>query len=287
MKAIYKREFKSYFQNMTGYVVVAFTLLILGVAMTQVNLNQSYANFEYAIEVSSFLFIAVVPMMTMRILVEDKRQRTDQLIFTAPVSMSEIVTGKYLATLSVFLIPCAVSCLYPLILSMYGKVELTTAYLAIFGFVLLGAALLSVGLFISSLTDNYIVSLVVSFGVMLAMYLIPLLVSNMSDSALASLAGLTVIALLVVVIIRFMTASTFAAVFVGCIFEIAAALLYIFQPAFIEGTLGDVLSWLAVFGKFSNFNYGLLDINGIVYYLSVIFFFIFLTVQSLEKRRWS
>lgn len=287
MTAIYKRELGAYFKGIMGYIVVAFTLLLLGLYSKITNIESGYANFEYALESCSFLFIVLIPMITMRIWVEERRQRTDVLIFTAPVSVTEILLGKYLASLTVFLIPVGISCFFPLIFSAFGNVNLSTAYLGIFGFVLLGAALLSVGVFISLLTESYIVAVIVTFAAMLLMYLMGSLSSLMSDSTAAYVIGYVVVIVLLILLLQHMTKNTVFAVGIGCFLIVSVLILFAVIPDGMKAAFSATVSWLSIYDRFVNFVYGIFDITAVVYYLSVIFFFGFLSVQALEKRRWS
>ncbi len=120
MKAVFEREFKSYFQNVTGYIFIAFLLLFAGIYTMAINLNNGSPKFEYVLRNMSFIFLIIVPVLTMRVIAEEKRQKTDQLLYALPVSTTKIVLGKYLAKLSVLAIPVAILSLNPVILS-YGN----------------------------------------------------------------------------------------------------------------------------------------------------------------------
>ena len=136
MLAIYKRELKSYFTSMMGYVFVAFVLVVVGIYFAAYNLN-AYPLIGYTLYNVTFLFLILVPILTMRSLAEEQRNKTDQLLYTSPVSLLGIVIGKFLALISVFGIPVLVICFYPQILGQYGTVNMPMSYLAIFGFFLL------------------------------------------------------------------------------------------------------------------------------------------------------
>ncbi|MBQ7719536.1 MAG: ABC transporter permease [Clostridia bacterium] len=137
MSAVYRKELRGFFTSMIGYVFIAFVLLIAGIFITLTNFRTGYPNFEYSLGSISMILIFVVPILTMRIFAEERRSRTDQLLYSLPMSVTEIVIGKYLAAVTVFAVPCAVMCLYPVIMSFYGKVSFTSAYGAMLGFFLL------------------------------------------------------------------------------------------------------------------------------------------------------
>ena len=184
MKAVYSRELRSYFTGLTGCVFAAFMLLFAGIFTMVYNLNYSYANFEYAMGNMPFVFLVIVPIITMRTFAAEKRGHTDVLLYSLPVSMTRVVMGKYLALLTMFVLPVAVICLYPLVLSMFGNVYLPAAYAAIAAFLFLGAALLAVGMFISSLTESQAVAAGVSFAVLLLNYFLAELSENLSSFSL-------------------------------------------------------------------------------------------------------
>lgn len=287
MAAIFKKEFKSYFTNMTGYVFIAFILLITGIFAFATNFTQGYPNFEYSLGSISFTFLFVVPILTMRVLAEEKRQRTDQLLYSLPMSVTEIVIGKYLAMVAVFLIPVFIMSFYPLILSFYGTVYLTAAYGAIFGFFLLGATLIAVGMFMSSLTESQIISAVVSFGVLLLIYLMTSLSTLIPTAAFASYIGFVVVILAFAGIVYYMTKNYWAAFITAAVCEIVLSVVYVTNSSIFEGAFAKVLTWLSFYERLDNFIYGIFDLTSVVFYLTVIAVFVFFTVQSVEKRRWS
>lgn len=152
MKAVFRRELSSYFTGLSGYVFGAFLLLFAGIYTMAYNIRAAVSNFEYVLSSMSFIFLVIVPILTMRVFAEEKRQKTDQLLYSLPLTMPEVVMGKYLAMLVMFLIPLCIIGIYPAVLSHFGKVNLAAAYGALVGFFFLGAALLAVGAFISSVT---------------------------------------------------------------------------------------------------------------------------------------
>ena len=150
MKAIYKREVKAYLTSMIGYVFIALNLLLVGIYFTYYNLRYGYPYMDYTLSGVSFIFLITTPILTMKVMAEERKQKTDQLLLTSPVRPVEIVLGKYLALVTIFLIPMVVIGLYPLILSSFGTVPLPTAYTALLGYFLLGCAYLALGFFLSS-----------------------------------------------------------------------------------------------------------------------------------------
>ena len=141
MFAIYKKELKQYFHSMIGFVFLAFFIAIISIYTWANNFYGKAGNFETTLSSSTFLFVLLIPILTMRVLAEEKHQKTDQLLYTAPISIGRVIIGKYLALISLFGMGILFIGLYPLILKHYGStgVQLAPAYSALLGFFLLGA----------------------------------------------------------------------------------------------------------------------------------------------------
>lgn len=287
MTAVFRHELSSYFKSVSGYVFGAFLLLFAGIYTTDINLNAGLTNFEYVLDYMCIIFLIIVPILTMRVVAEERRQRTDQLLYSLPLTMTEVVLGKYGALLVVFLAPMAVIGVYPLILSAFGNVYLPAAYSAWLGFFLLGAALLAIGMFISSLTESQAVAAGLCFVVMLVNYFITSLAGFISTTAFASFASFTVVVLALAGIVWFMTRSGLASGVLALVLEAVLLFFYAGDTSAFEGLFPEVMENLSLFDQFYQFVNGVFDLRAVVYLLSVSGLFLFLTVQSLEKRRWS
>ncbi len=180
MRAIYKRELTAVFHSMIGWIFLAVMMFFIGLYFSIYNLGMGYP--YVGITLSSILFIVliVIPVLTMRIMTEDKRQNTDKLLYTAPVKTAYVILGKYFALLTVFAIPLLVVSLMPLFLSLYGTVAYTETYVAILGFFVYGAACIAIGEFVSSLTENQIVAAVLSFLILFLGYMMSGITGYMS-----------------------------------------------------------------------------------------------------------
>lgn len=287
MLAIYKKELKSYFTSMIGYVFIAFFLVIIGLYFIVYNLINQFANFEYVLSSISFIFVLLVPILTMRLMAEEKKQKTDQLLLTSPIPVSHIIVGKFLAVFTVFMLVIAIISLYPLILLQFGSLPLKVAYSAIFGFALLGGAYIAIGLYISSLTESQIVAAVVSFVTILLTALMDGIVNLFPTDHKSVFLIFTAIIILICIVTYIMMHNLTLTLFLGVISEIAIAVIYLVKPTLFDGLLVKIFGWFSVIERFNNFVLGLLDLSSIIYYLSVIFLFNFLTVQVIKKSRWS
>ncbi len=287
MKAVFKHEISSYFTSLTGYVFGAFLLLFAGIYTMAYNLKSGIANFEYVPGSMGFIFLVIVPILTMRVLAEERRQKTDQLLYSLPVSMTEVVLGKFFALLAVFAVPVCVMCVYPLILCAFGNVYLPAAFGSVVAFIFLGTALLSIGMFISSVTESQAVAAGLCFVVMLLNYFLSSLADLVTSSAAASFVTFTIAAILLALIIYKMTKSGFMAIAAGVVLEVVILATYTISGKSFEGIFPELMDKLSLFERFNVFINGIFDLTGIVYFIGITVFFLFLSVQSLEKRRWS
>jgi len=287
MLAIYKKELRSYFTGLMGYIFIAFVLLILGIYTMIYNFMSMQPRIEYVLAAAEFMFLIAIPILTMRIISEEKRQRTDQLLYSAPVKLSSLVVGKYLALVTVFMVPMAVIALYPLIFSMYGTVHFLGSYSSLLAFILLGMALIAVGVFMSALTENQIIAAVISFAAILLIYWIEDLGSVISASPMSALIFFVALAVVIALIVRAMTKNTSLALIVGLICAIVLVVLYLALPDTLLKGFAAAFGAISVFGRFETFINGVFDLGAIVYDLSVIVLMLFFSSQVLEKKRWS
>lgn len=288
MLAVYKKELRQAFTSIFGYVFLAFLLALVGFYVYTLNLKGGYASIAYAINSVTAFFLLLVPMLTMRILSEERKQKTDQLVFTSPVSIPRIILGKYLALVTVFFFAIAVICVYPLILSKYGNVNMKSAYANIIAFFLLGCAYLAIGLFISALTESQIVAAILTFIIILFTLLANVLKNMIPTDPSVALPVVLVLMLVLGVIVFFMMKNVIVSVCVSLIGIITVLVLYFaVSKDLFEGLLTKILGWFSLVGRFENFTYGLFDAAAYVYYLSISFLFVFLTIQAIKKRRWS
>lgn len=287
MGAIFRHELRNYFHSLTAYVFGAFLLAVVGLGSVLYNLQTAVSNFEFVLSFASIIFVVIVPILTMRTLAEERRQRTDQLLYSLPITTTQVVLGKYFALLVVYLIPLAVVSLYPLLFSQFGEVYLPTSYGSLFAFFMMGAALLAVGMFLSSLTDNQGFAAGIGIAAILLNYYSVSLAEYTSSTAMGSLIALYVIALLLGVVIHNLTRNENLAYGVTLVLIAALSVAYFVNSSAFEGLLPDIMTKLSLFRQFNSFVNGAFDLTAIVYYVSVMGFFLFLSVQSMEKRRYN
>ncbi|MCQ2525626.1 MAG: Gldg family protein [Lachnospiraceae bacterium] len=234
MLAIYKREIKAYFTTMIGYVFVAVSLFLIGLGFFAYNLYQERPYFSYTIQGCTLVLLVTIPFLTMNLLVREKKAKTEQMLLSSSASVASIAVGKFLAAFSVFLIPCVISCVYPLILNRFGTVPIAEAYVAILGFVFYGAACIAIGMFFSSIVKYQVLAAILSFIVLFLGY-------------------------------------------------IMASIISLFTAT--EGLISNILGVYDLSTPLNYMTNGVIDFVAIFYYVSMTALFIFLTAQSIQKRR--
>lgn len=236
MWAIFKREFKAYFQSVIGWVFLAAIMALYGLYFFVYNLRSGYPYISYSLSAIAFIMLIAVPILAMRSLAEEKKSKTDQLILTAPISVGKVVVGKYLAMVAVFAIDMLVVAVTPLILSIFGTIPLAESYVAVIGFFLYGAACIAIGMFISSITESQVIAAVLSFAALFLGYMMSNITGLISSSG---------------------------------------------------NLLTKILGCYDIYTPLETFMNGCFDLTGFVYFLTIICLFLFLTGQSIQKRRWS
>ena len=287
MTAIYKRELKSYLTSMIGYLFIFFILVLTGIYFSAYQLSAAYPKFEYTLSALTFVFLIAVPILTMRVLAEERKQKTDQLILTSPVSVGGIVMGKYLALVTVYAIPVGVMCLYPLLMSKFGTVSFAAAYTAILGFFLLGCANIAIGVFFSSITESQVIAAVLTFVFLFAFYMMSGISSFFSQTSLSTCIAFGMLILALCIMIYTMIKNFVISAIVCVAGEIALIITYVVKSSIFEGGIQKVLEIFNLSAHFENFTNNIFDVTGIVYFLSVIAICMFLTMQSIMKRRWN
>ena len=287
MIAVLKHELANYFHSLTAYVFGAFLLVFVGIGAMIYNIQQAVANFEYVLSFVGLVFVVIIPILTMRVIAEERKQKTDQLLYSLPITTTDVVIGKYLALLVVYLIPLCIVSVYPSIFARCGEVYLPTSYGSIAAFFIMGAALIAVGIFISSLTENQGFAAGIAIPVILLNYYSVSLAEHVSATAFGSAAALRVFCALLGLVIRILTKDKKMAYAVAVVLAAAVWAAYILNSEAFEGLLPNIMKKISLFERFYTFVSGVFDLTAIIYYITVIVFFLFLSVQSLEKRRYN
>lgn len=287
MLAVYEKELKSYFHSMMAYLFLALFWAAGGVYFTVYCLSAGMMDFgQHVLSSITILFIVIVPILTMRLMADEKKQKTDQLFLTAPIRVSSVIIGKYLAVLTLFGIGLLGIFGYSVILSFFGDMVWRTNVTAFIGFFLMGACFLAIGTFISCCTESQAASAAISFGVVLGCFLLPGIVSLSPGRARYTflIAGCAV--MLLGVFFYHETHSIAIGGAAGGVGIIALVAAWFLKPSLFDNGLSKMVSWISILDRYDNFINGIFDGSSIIYYLSFIGVFLYLSIQVIEKKRW-
>lgn len=233
MSAIFWKEVKSYFYSPIAYVLIGLFIVLTSIFFTFGNLLSMSGNFNGVLSNAIVFLVFIIPILTMKIMAEDRKNGTEVLLITSPASLTSIVVGKFLASYFVYLVLTGITFIYPIVLVAFGGQITPSMIGGYIGFLLLGAAFVSVGVFASSLTESQVIAAIIGIVSLFIMYI----AGSISSS--------------------------------------------------IGGTVGKILDWFSLLNRYDDFSKGILSLSPVIYYLSFVAVFLFLTVRIIEKRRWS
>ena len=287
MIAIYKKELRAYFNSMIGWMFLAFFFLGIGFYHATINLLQGYGLLTYALTSVTIIIILIIPIFTMRIMAEEGRQKTDQLLYTSPLSIVQIVLGKFFAMATIFAIGVAVLALYPLTMMPYGDVVFVQEYVSLAGFFLMGCVYMAIGMFISSLTTSQILAAVITIGVFLFSFFSGSVADLFESDNATAMKFMVVLWLIVALIAYLLMKNFFVAAIIWVVGEAVVLLVYKLKTELFDGLISKVFSALSITDHFNSFSYGILSVTDVVYFITVTALFLFFTVQVINKKRWS
>ena len=234
MIAILRRELSGYFNSAIAYVVLAVYFFFSGFSFHDTCFLGDSTNLSPVFAFMFYIIMFIIPVLTMKTFAEEKRQKTDQALLTSPVSLTEIVLGKFLGALIIYALCCLIFVVYAVVISFFAPPQWWLVLCTLLGIFLLGMCMISVNIFISALTESMVVAAVVGMGA-------GLLIATMNN-------------FISVIPVKWIT---------------------------------DTLEKISMLNYYTNFTYGIVSPADVVFYLSVTALFLFFTVLSLEKRRWS
>lgn len=288
MLAVYKRELKAYFTSSIGFIFMGFFLLLSGFFFAMTNVFSASPNYNSVLGNITFIFLIAVPILTMRLMPEDKRQRTDQLLYTSPLSITGIVLGKYFAAVTVFLLTLLITCLYPIIISFFGDIAVWEIVGGYIGFFLLGSSFIAIGLFVSSLTENQMIAAVITFSSLLFVWIIDLVAQGLPTDRVSGIVFAAILALAAGGFVYYNTKNIYVGVattLVGA--AIIVGTYFLADKYFFDGFIVRVFEWFSLLKRYEEFQMGVLSLSPIVYYITFSAAFVFLTIRGIEKKRWS
>ena len=288
MSAIFKRDLRSYFSGMIGYVFIAISLAFVGIYFMALNLINGYPYFSYTLASSAMFFVVCVPILTMRSMAEERRTKTDQLLLTSPVSVGAIVTGKFLAMAVVLAVPMVILCACPLLMWSAWAAGIASDYATLLAMYCMGCMFIAIGMFISSLTENQVIAAVVTLFVLLILYMWDDLLNFLPTTITANMIGCLIAIVIIALLLYLMSGSPNLAMIVAIIGAVAVIAVYFVDSSLFESLLPNALSVLSATAVLDTFAFDFVfNWPGLVFYLSVAALFVFLTAQTVQKRRWN
>ena len=287
MKAIYKKELRSYFHGIIGWLFLFFFFGITAVYVYVDNILGGYPNFEVVLEPVALVYCFVVPMITMRFMAEENKQKTDQLLLTSGVSVEKIVAGKLLAAFTLPSIAVLVCCFIPLLLSLFGKVNMASSYSGILGFLLMACAYIAIGAFISCTTEHQIPAAIITYGAIFFTWLAQGIGGLFETDSRTAYVTFAVMMLIVIFLIHHFMHNTVVTAVFAVVTEVPLMLVRFIKPTLLEGKVADVFGYFSMIGRLDNFLRGVFDVSALVYYLTIIALFYYLAVRAIKKRRWN
>ncbi len=257
IQAIYRRELNAYFKSPIGYVLLAIFVFVSSLFFA-VNLLGYYANIATELNFMQGLFFVLIPILTMKTFAEERRSGTEILLFTTPVTTPQIVIGKYLAALTLFLIMTATTLIHVVItVLLQGTVDVLLVGTYV-GFILSGAVYIAIGVLVSSMTSNQIIAAIVSVVIFIGFMLLDAIASLLGNFTTTILQNLDFLNLL--------SAS---------------------QEAAAGQAVTAAVTWINPATRLVDFSSGIFRLTPIVFLISFTLLFLYLTVQVLERRRWT
>ncbi len=288
MRAVYLKELRSYFTTPLGYVFMAFMLVLFGIYFMLYGLIYQNSDYSYVLDAVTLLILFALPLLTMRMFSEEMKNKTDQLLFTSPIKIWKIVMGKYLAALTLFTLALVITMLQPIVLSaLGGSVPIQKVAGGYIGFFLYGCCFTAIGMLISSMTENQLVAAIASIGVFMLIFLLDGIATMLPTSRAFALGAVIIVALIVAFLIYRAIRDIYVTSIVAVVCIGAAVLLFFFVPSVYDNLLVNVADWCSLVTRYSDFYTGVFDFSNVVFYASFTVFVVFLTMQVIEKRRWS
>ena len=288
MVSVYKKELRSYFVGLTGYVSIALILALTGIFIKIVAFDAKYMFIQNTLPSAAIVLLVAIPIVAMSSFAGERAQKTDTLLYSLPLSTSSIVIGKYLAMMTVLSVPVAIISLVPFILDMYGTVDWFGIYTAILLFLLLISAMTAICMFMSSICESQVIAAVLGSCALIVCYFAAIMTSVIPKTETAAFISFQVLAILIGLISYLFTKNRYIPFAVYAVLFTVITVIHLQNSAFFLDIFSNAVELFALFDRFANaVNSKVFDVKTAVYYLSVAIFFNVLTVQTVEKRRYS
>jgi len=287
MIAIIKKEMRNYFNHITGYVFLFFYTVLSAIFFIQTNVMQLNAEYFFTLINSTIIFMLMVPMLTMRLFSEEYAQKTDQLLYTAPITTASIVFGKFFAACLMLLIGVSITFIFPYLISAYGTLPINRIIGTYVGFYLMGVSFISIGILVSVSTHSQVVAAIGSFAMIFVFFMMGELVNLIPTTRDAGVIFAGVVSALIGYIFYSSTRNVWASGGVLAVLGSAIGITYLTIPSIFDGLAIRSLNWVSLVSRFGSFSFGVLDVADMVYYITFAVLFCFFAITIIEKRRWA
>lgn len=287
MLAVFEKELKSYFRSPVGFVFIGLFLLVSAGIFVFMYLLKGMVAYTSYLNYMNLVFMITVPILTMKSFSEERKTKTDQLLLTSPIKASDIVIGKYFAAVAVLFITLAIHSLDAVIISFFSlNMYFLDIFIAYVGLFLVGCAYIAIGEFVSSTTENQVISAIITFAILLAIFVLQSLTTSVVSSVKVGIITCVVIALLVVLLIYSTTKNKVAAICTAIVGAAIIGIAALVNVNIFAGLLNRIVGWLSILERFTEYLAGSVSLSSLIYILSFSFVFVYMTVYQIEKRRW-
>ena len=287
MGAIFRRELMAYIRTPVGAVYTGLFLLLAGYFFVSGHLFTGSSFYTTYMQNILFLHLLTVPLLTMRLLSEERGRGTDKLLLSAPVSVSAVVLAKYLAACTVFLVTVLFTLVYAAIVAVYGDLAVGEVIGAYIGYVLLGACFISVGLFVGGQVESQVNAAFLTFVALLALWLIDGIREIAPADERSGLLFVLALIALAGIYVYAVTTSVRLSAAVAALAGAAAGIVYLGEPSLFSDLISRILLAVSPVNRYPEFRLGILRLSSVVFYVSFAAVFVFLTIQNMERRRWT
>ncbi|MFA9398518.1 MAG: ABC transporter permease [Clostridiaceae bacterium] len=284
MIAILKKEIRNYFTTLTGYIFITLFILVSGIFFVLSNIIQGSNDYNSVLYNIIFIFIIAVPILTMGILSEERKNKTEQLLLTYSINVSDIVFGKFLAAIIVYFITLIITLVYPIVLNIYSSILIGEIFSGYIGVFLLGISLISIGIFISSLTENQMIAAGATIGILLIIWISDWIIKNIPNSAKAGLIFSIILLGVICLLLYYILKNSYLVLLIASLNAILITILSLVKFDIFIGFIAKFFRYFSLFERFNLFNMGIISLDSIVYYLSFTFIMLLLTVRIMERR---
>ncbi|MCL2564722.1 MAG: ABC transporter permease [Defluviitaleaceae bacterium] len=287
MVAIIKKELRNYFNHITGYIFLFFYTVLMAIFFIMTNVLQQNADYFHTLINAIIIFMLMIPMLTMRLFSEEFAQKTDQLLYTAPISTSSIVFGKFLSACIMLLIGVVITFIFPYLISSYGTLPISRIIGTYIGFYLMGCAFISIGILVSVSTHSQVVAAIGSFAMIFVFFVMGALINAIPATRDAGLIFAAIISAIIGYIFYSSTKNTWASGGVLAGLLSIFGIVYALMPSFYDGLAIRSLQWVSLVSRFRSFSNGILEVADVAYYITFSILFCFFAINIIEKRRWA